>query len=265
LKQSVFVPGIECAAAGIITPAGIGREAFGELLADGGISRKALSAGAVRGLTVPENIFSTAGFKRMRRRADKLSLAAFAAASDAVKNYGEKPAPDRTALISLTTFGAYVTTFRFLDGLIDFGFDAPSPTQFSNSVHNASAFYISRELDIKGPTLSLNGFSNLFAEGVRLASVYLNRRKYDNVILVAGDEICLEFLQIVNFLKERFAGMNFEIPAFWIETSSAFIFRKGEGVFLPDEEKIGRFEEVCGFSMIREALPFAASVFEFDS
>jgi 3-oxoacyl-(acyl-carrier-protein) synthase len=263
--SSEFIPGIKCSAVGVVSPLGIGFEPFEMMMKNNIENSDNIHCGSIKGKTISKQIFNDTKFKKMRRRADKLSLASFAAASNALENYGKKLHSEKTALIFLTSFGAYVTTFRFLDGLIDFGFDAPSPTQFSNSVHNASAFYISKELDIKGPTLSLNGFNNLFLNGLRLASTYLNYKNYDNVLLVAGDEICPEFLRIIDLLNDDFSELKIDIPKVWIEASSAFILEKGHGVTLPDLNYITCFETNCGYSMIREALPFAASYFELDS
>ncbi len=45
-----------------------------------------------------------------------------------------------------TAFGPHVTTFNFLDDILDHGDAAVSPTTFSNSVHNAAASYIAMAL-----------------------------------------------------------------------------------------------------------------------
>ena len=65
------------------------------------------------------------------------------AAGDALADSGiEDKAKRNIGMIVATAFGPHVTTFGFLDDILDHGDAAVSPTTFSNSVHNAAASYI---------------------------------------------------------------------------------------------------------------------------
>ncbi|MCF7848313.1 MAG: beta-ketoacyl synthase chain length factor, partial [Kiritimatiellales bacterium] len=95
------------------------------------------------------------------------------------------------------------TTFAFLDDILDYGDAGVSPTVFSHSVHNAAVSYISRLLEIKGPTWTVTQFRNPFEEAVQLAQAWLNEDRCDYVLLGAADEcgpvmeyICREKLPI---------------------------------------------------------------------
>jgi len=85
------------------------------------------------------------------RRSDAVSKMTVLAASDALVNSGiENIAAKRLGIIVATAFGPHVTTFNFLDDILDHGDAAVSPTTFSNSVHNAAASYVAMSLNIKG-------------------------------------------------------------------------------------------------------------------
>lgn len=118
------------------------------------------------------------------RRADKLSkmavLAAAGAMNDAaIEGIGSK----RVGIILATAFGAHVTTFDFLDGILDFGEASASPTAFSNSVHNAAASYVSSALEIKGPTLTVTSFRFSFPAALQLAKGWLEQGRCDYLLV----------------------------------------------------------------------------------
>lgn len=125
--------------------------------------------------------------KKMRR-SDKLSKMAVLAAHDAVDDCG---IPDirqkNVGIIVATGHGAHPTTFEFLDGILDFGEAAASPTVFSNSVHNAAASYIASVLDIHGPTLTVTQFLFSFQAALQLAKVWLEEKRCDYVLVGSAD------------------------------------------------------------------------------
>lgn len=123
------------------------------------------------------------------RRADRFSkmsvLAAAAALQDGrIEDLAEK----RVGILLSTAFGAHVTTFDFLDGIIDYGEANVSPTAFSNSVHNAAASYIASSLGIKGPTLTVSRFSFPFQSALQLASAWLQQGRCDYLLLGSVDQ-----------------------------------------------------------------------------
>jgi 3-oxoacyl-[acyl-carrier-protein] synthase II len=134
------------------------------------------------------------------RRADKLSkmsvVAAAAAVSDSrIADLGDK----RVGIILSTAFGAHVTTFEFLDGIIDYGEGNVSPTSFSNSVHNAAASYISTSLDIKGPTLTVTRFRFSFQSALELGKCWLEQGRCDYLLLGAVDQ----YGDVLGYVSEK--------------------------------------------------------------
>ena len=126
---------------------------------------------------------------KKNRRSDQLSKMAVLAAADALADSGiAQTADKRIGIILSTAFGAHVTTFDFLDGILDYGEANVSPTTFSNSVHNAAAAYISSSLNIKGPTLSITQFRFSFQSALQLATAWLQQGRCDYVLAGAVDQ-----------------------------------------------------------------------------
>lgn len=123
------------------------------------------------------------------RRADKLSKMAVLAASGAVVDSGIADlSQKRVGIILATAFGAHVTTFEFLDGILDYGDSGVSPTSFSNSVHNAAASYVSSSLNIQGPTLTVTQFRFSFQSALQLAKTWLDQGRCDYLLVGAVDQ-----------------------------------------------------------------------------
>lgn len=125
------------------------------------------------------------------RRADRFTRMAVLAACDAVEDSGLGTGLDRGRLgvIVGTALGPHVTTFSFLDGILDFGDAAVSPTAFSHSVHNAAASYIAMTLDVRGPTLTLTRFHFAFHQALLVAQGWLATRRCDAVLVGVVDEL----------------------------------------------------------------------------
>ena len=139
-------------------------------------------------LVPPEALQDKTVLKGMRR-ADRLSKMAVIAASDALADSGLTTIDRRrTGVIVATGYGAHVTTFEFLDGILDFGEAAVSPTAFSNSVHNAAASYISSALGIQGPTLTVTRFLFSFPAALQLAGAWLREGSVDHVLVGGVDQ-----------------------------------------------------------------------------
>ncbi|MBI5875429.1 MAG: beta-ketoacyl synthase chain length factor, partial [Deltaproteobacteria bacterium] len=134
--------------------------------------------------TIPDRTL----LKKMRR-ADKFSKMAVLAAADALKGSGIGNIDRKgMGIILSTAFGAHVTTFDFLDGILDYGEAAVSPTTFSNSVHNAAASYISSSLDINGPTLTITRFDFPFQYALQLAQIWLDQGRCEYVLAGAVEQ-----------------------------------------------------------------------------
>ncbi|HDH05420.1 MAG TPA: hypothetical protein ENH01_06885 [Nitrospirae bacterium] len=134
------------------------------------------------------NIADRTLLKKMRR-SDKLSKMAVYAASEAFKNSGIENIDGKTVgIITATAFGPHVTTFDFLDEILQYGELHPSPTSFSNSVHNAASSYISSALNIQGPTLTVTQFFFSFQSALQLARSWLNEGRCDYVLVGTAEQ-----------------------------------------------------------------------------
>lgn len=140
---------------------------------------------------VSTETLSDKGALAKARRADRFIRMSVLAAVDAVQDSGLGATLDKTRLgiIVATALGPHATTFSFLDGILDFGDAAVSPTAFSHSVHNAAASYIAMTLEARGPTLTVTHFDFAFHEAVRLAQTWLNDGNCDAVLVGAVDEL----------------------------------------------------------------------------
>ena len=160
---------------GIIFTRGSGVACFEKALNEGWQEPAGWGVSPVEGKKFPayqvvlETVTDRALLKKMRR-SDRLSKIAMLAASDALRS-SEIEAVDKKGLgiIVATAFGSHVTTFNFLDEILDYSEANVSPIIFSNSVHNAPASYISSALDIQGPTLTVTQFYFSFQYALQLA------------------------------------------------------------------------------------------------
>jgi len=158
------------------------------------------------------------------RRADRFSKIAVLAAWDAVVDSGIQinDKESTIGIILATAFGPHVTTFRFLDDIIDYGDGSVSPTTFSHSVHNAAASYISSLLNIRGPTVTITQFSSPIHQALILAKAWLEEGRCKYVLTGCVDEcgnvmeyICNQKLRIANNGKIRpfnFSALSSSVP-----------------------------------------------------
>jgi 3-oxoacyl-[acyl-carrier-protein] synthase II len=134
------------------------------------------------------------------RRADKLSKMSVLAAADALADSGIADiSRKRIGIILATAFGAQVTTFDFLDGILDYGDAGVSPTTFSNSVHNAAASYVSSSLNIQGPTLTVTQFRFSFQSALQLARTWLAQGRCDYLLVGAVDQ----YGDVLGYISEQ--------------------------------------------------------------
>ena len=138
---------------------------------------------------VDSQVISDRTLLKKMRRADRLSKMAVLAASDAIKTSGIENIHEKNiGIIIATAFGAHVTTFDFLNDILDYGEAKVSPTTFSNSVHNAAASYISSALNIQGPTLTITQFFFSFHYAFQLAQSWLNDKRCDYMLVGAIEQ-----------------------------------------------------------------------------
>jgi 3-oxoacyl-[acyl-carrier-protein] synthase II len=123
------------------------------------------------------------------RRSDKFSKMAVLAAADALNDSAiENIDKKRLGVIVATAFGPHVTTFDFLDGLLDYGDINVSPITFSNSVHNAAASYITEVLNVHGPCLTITQFQFSFQYALQMAKSWLDEKRCDYCLVGAVDQ-----------------------------------------------------------------------------
>ncbi len=143
---------------------------------------------SVKGYAVaPEWLVDRSALKQMRR-ADRFCKLAALAAHDTLNNSG-KFDPRRLGIVVATGLGPHVRTFEFLDGILDYGDTAVSPTAFSHSVHNAAASYIAEAWQISGPVQTLTDFEFAFPQALQVARNWLSEEQVDAVLLGVVEEL----------------------------------------------------------------------------
>ena len=126
------------------------------------------------------------------RRADRFIRMAVIAALDAwtdAEHAGAGVPMERVGLIMASGLGPHVRSFRFLDGILDFGDSAALPTDFSHSVHGAAAAYIAELLGLRGPSLSITDFENGVEQALLLAQCWLAQGHCERVLVGAAEEL----------------------------------------------------------------------------
>lgn len=179
--------------------------------------------------------------KRALRRVDHFSrmavLGSYLALQDAAMLKKDRR---HLAVVVATGYGATRTTFSFLDSIFDNGDALASPTQFSNSVHNAAAAHISILLNARGPNLTVSQFEMSVPSAMLAACQLLEDKLVDAVIFGGVDEYC----GVLGYCWQRFFGKNLEIgmqPLNWNDQSA--IAGEGSAFFLltRDEGKPPRY------------------------
>jgi 3-oxoacyl-[acyl-carrier-protein] synthase II len=149
-------------------------------LVPGGLAHAAVS---------PETLTDKAVLGGPLRRADRFSRMAVLAAADALAAAGGVAPGERIGLIVATAFGPHVTTFKFLDEILDHGDPGVSPTVFSHSVHNVAAAYIGLATGIRGPVSTVTHFNFAFQHALVLAAGWLREQRCERVLVGAVDEL----------------------------------------------------------------------------
>lgn len=190
---------------GIVFSQGFGVSALESALVNGWQKPAEVAAARAEGGTRPAYLVDLDAapdrtLLKKLRRADKLSKMSVLAAADALADSGlVDHAGKKIGILLATAFGAQVTTFDFLDGILDYGDAAVSPTTFSNSVHNAAASYISSSLNIQGPTLTVTQFRFSFQSALQLAQTWLNQGRCEYILVGAVDQ----YGEVLGYIAEQ--------------------------------------------------------------
>ena len=252
-------PSIKVSGFGIIGSFGRGREDFSKAIA---AQPPQIPEGTP--LTIPDTACKDPALKRARRRADKLSLIMLCAAKDAVESALLPPEElAKTAIIAATGFGPHNTTFKFLDGVLEYGQEAPSPTHFSNSVHNAPSFYITSIMKITGLSVTMTGFQRPFTEALKYAETLLEFRRFKHALVVAGDETG-EYMLKMSELWYKNQGEK--VPN-WGEGAVAFLLSETDSINglslpIPNEKQKSQATAVFGQTLVNDAFATAIAYIE---
>lgn len=179
------------------------------------------------------------------RRADRFSKMAVLAASDAIVDSDINLNKKKSSLgiIVSTAFGPHVTTFRFLDDMLEYGDENASPTVFSHSVHNAAASYIAFVLGSRGPTITLTQFAFSFHQALILARAWLYEERCEYVLVGSVDE-CGAVMEYICSQKLRIAEDGRIKPFDFSETPVA-VPGEGSVFFLMTRKKSQKYCKVA--------------------
>ena len=139
--------------------------------------------------------------RRSLRRIDHFSrmalLGGYLALEDAglvVEDHG------RIGIIVASGYGATNTTLNFIGSILDDGDNCASPTNFSNSVHNVAAAYLSMQLQALGPNLTISQFDMSISSALHNAACWLAQERVDTVLVGGVDE----HSSLLNYCYQRY-------------------------------------------------------------
>ena len=156
-----------------------------QLLKQSLINPKELPSSHPLTIDIPNEFnFSPQLIRRMSHFA-KLSLLS---ACNAIKDSGLNISGKSIGIIQGSVYGPIISGIQAFDDLIDFGDNQLSPTNFSGSVFNASASYLSLAFDIQGCTLTHTSGLDTLYNSLLAASLWLESGTVDYVIMGIGDE-----------------------------------------------------------------------------
>jgi 3-oxoacyl-[acyl-carrier-protein] synthase II len=127
------------------------------------------------------------------RRMSHFAKIALLSACRAVDDFGRDLAESSVGIIQGSVYGPIISGIQAFDDLIDFGDNQLSPTNFSGSVFNTSATYLSLAFGIQGSTLAHTGGLDTLYNSLMVASMWLESGAAEYVIMGIGDEFCPYF------------------------------------------------------------------------
>ncbi|MFW6415291.1 MAG: beta-ketoacyl synthase N-terminal-like domain-containing protein [Thermodesulfobacteriota bacterium] len=138
-------------------------------------------------------------FKKMRR-ADRFNRMAVMAAVDAHNDSSLQFESEKRELgvIVSSALGPHATTFKYIDGILEYGDNHTSPTQFTHSVHNITASYINNVLECRGPTFTVSQFALSLHHALIQAAAWLAEGRCKHVLVGAVDELSTVMEYIVS-------------------------------------------------------------------
>jgi len=131
--------------------------------------------------------------QQLLRRMSHFAKISLLSASYALKDSGLDLAGKSVGIIQGSVYGPIISGIQAFDDLIDFGDNQLSPTNFSGSVFNASATYLSLAFNIQGCMLTHTSGLDTLYNSLLTASLWLESKAADYVAMGIGDEYTVYF------------------------------------------------------------------------
>lgn len=202
LKQPLAIQGIGC-----VGGFGSGNDQFVSALKAGHTNATTVELNHPTGQhTLPALLANTDRLtdfvpRRSLRRIDHFSRMALLGGYLAIEDAGIAVEDcGRIGIIVASGYGAANTTFNFLESILDDGDSCASPTNFSNSVHNVSAAYLSMQLQALGPNLTISQFDMSINAALHNAACWLAQGRVDTVLVGGVDE----HSSLLNYCYQRY-------------------------------------------------------------
>lgn len=257
---------------GLITPTGIGKDAFWESALKGvsGVreitsfdtSRLSSHKGAeIKGFN-PSDFVSSANERKM----DRLSQITVATAKLALEDAGLKDSEinsesqkERIGVVIGTIYGGLKSTSQYLKGLANYGPSRANPFIFPNTVANAPASYTAIELGLKGPNVTVTNKQSSAEHAIFYGYNLLRRKKADIIIAGGCDEICWILYQAHDILGVLSQGNEHSSP--YDRSRNGIVLGEGAGFLILEtmEGAIKRdtriYAEISGFGFYGSHTP----------
>ncbi|MEZ5384728.1 MAG: hypothetical protein R3F13_04360 [Prosthecobacter sp.] len=137
------------------------------------------------------------------RRASPVTRFMVAAAQEALQ--GVEFDPQRLGILVVMTNACVQFTSRFYNEVIQTPALA-SPLLFPETVFNAPASHLATLVGASGPVSTLIGESNLIAEALRLASLWLQAGLVDHCLVIGAEEADALALEAMTYYHKRLVG-----------------------------------------------------------
>jgi 3-oxoacyl-(acyl-carrier-protein) synthase len=137
------------------------------------------------------------------RRASPVTRFMVAAAQEALK--GVEFDPQRLGILVVMTNACVQFTSRFYNEVIHTPALA-SPLLFPETVFNAPASHLATLVGASGPVSTLIGESNLIAEALRLAGLWLENGQVDHCLVIGAEEADALALEAMTYYHKRLVG-----------------------------------------------------------
>ncbi len=138
---------------------------------------------------VPADIPESLGIPdKLVRRMSHFARLSLLSAARAVIDSGIDIRKKSTGIIQGSVYGPIISGLQCFDDLLDFGDNQLSPANFSGSVFNTSATYLSLAFGIEGRTMTHTSGQDTLYNSLMTASQWLEQGEAEYIIMGIGDE-----------------------------------------------------------------------------